>query len=253
MPQFPWLDPAPFFFPAGRVGCLLIHGFSGAPAEMRPMGEYLAQRDITVNGVRLAGHGTTVEDMAKTTWQDWYASVETGYQDLTRRCDRVFVGGFSLGALLAVHLAAQHADVAGLILMSPALELKDPRARLIPLVRILFRYITKDPDPKHSDLKDPQAYKRFWSYDAYPTASMQQLLSLQRIVRTELRCVHCPTLVIYSTGDAAIGPRAGPKLCNSVASAQKEMLVLYNSGHGIVLDSECQVVFEEAYRWITTH
>ena len=60
----------PFYFPGNRVGCLLIHGFSGSPSEMRFMGERLAKAGWTVSGILLSGHGTTPEQMAKTTWED---------------------------------------------------------------------------------------------------------------------------------------------------------------------------------------
>ena len=28
----------PFYFPGNKTGCLLIHGFTGSPGEMRPLG-----------------------------------------------------------------------------------------------------------------------------------------------------------------------------------------------------------------------
>lgn len=45
----------PFFLPGGSMGVLLVHGFTGLPAELSMMGEYLQQRGCTVLGVRLAG------------------------------------------------------------------------------------------------------------------------------------------------------------------------------------------------------
>jgi carboxylesterase len=252
MPQFPWLDPLPFFFPAGKTGCLLIHGFTGSPPEMRPLGEYLAQRDITVSGPLLAGHGTRPQDMAGVTWEDWYGSVETAYRDLRGCCDRVAVAGFSLGAVLALHLAAQQ-EVSALITLSPALQLKDWRSTLLPLLRLFLKQIAKPADPTVNDLTDPQAYKRFWSYDSYPVAGAYQLWRAQRAVRPELGRIRCPTLVIYSSGDTVIGAGSGPLIYGGVAATDKDMLVLHNSGHGIVVDSECQVVFERTYAWIVGH
>jgi hypothetical protein len=49
----------PFYFPGNEIGCLLIHGFTGTPKEMRWMGEYLARQGYSVLGVRLAGHATS--------------------------------------------------------------------------------------------------------------------------------------------------------------------------------------------------
>ena len=70
----------PFFFPGGSTGCLLVHGFTGTPKEMRAMGEYLHQRGFSVLGVRLTGHATRPEDLQRARWQDWLLSVEDGWQ-----------------------------------------------------------------------------------------------------------------------------------------------------------------------------
>ncbi|MBC7233624.1 MAG: alpha/beta fold hydrolase [Chloroflexi bacterium] len=249
MPQFPWLDPSPFSFPGGQVGCLLIHGFTGAPPEMRPMGEYLAQRGVTVSCPLLAGHGTTHEDLARTTWQDWYASVEAAFVELQKQCTEVFVAGFSLGSLLALHLATQH-ELDGIVLLAPALQLRDWRMRLIPVLRYFLKETVKDTDPQHSDLTDPEAYKRFWSYDIVPVPAIYQLYRLQRVVRAELGRIRTPALVIYSTRDMAIAPQSGPTVYKRLGSEDKELLVLHHSGHGLVVDSECQLVFQKVYEWI---
>ncbi|MGC8785836.1 MAG: alpha/beta hydrolase [Anaerolineae bacterium] len=252
MPQFSWLDPNPFYFRGGPVGCLLIHGFTGSPPEMRPMGEYLAQRGLTVSGPLLAGHGTTHEDLARTTWQDWYASVEAAYGELQRQCTQIFVAGFSLGSLLALHLATQH-DLAGLILLAPALQLRDWRMQFVPLLRYFMKEMVKDTEPQHSDLTDPEAYKRFWSYDIVPVSAIYQLYRLQKVVGAELGHIHTPALVIYSTRDMAIAPQSGPMVYKHIGAEDKELLVLYNSGHGLVVDSEHQLVFQRVYEWIQAH
>ena len=97
----------PFFLPGGSMGVLLVHGFTGLPAELSMMGEYLQQRGCTVLGVRLAGHGTTVEDMSRMTAEDWLDSVRDGYALLRGSCERVVVAGHSMGGLLALLHPAQ--------------------------------------------------------------------------------------------------------------------------------------------------
>ena len=64
---------------------------------MRPMGEALHQRGLTVLGVRLAGHATQLEDLIRTRWQDWMASVEDGINLLHDSCEHIFFAGLSLG------------------------------------------------------------------------------------------------------------------------------------------------------------
>ncbi len=106
MARHPWLDPSAFHFRAGPIGVLLIHGFTGAPTEMRPLGEYLAVKGYTVSGPLLPGHGTTPRALMNRKWSEWAETVDQTYQELTASCDRVFVAGLSLGALLALNLAA---------------------------------------------------------------------------------------------------------------------------------------------------
>ena len=87
----------PFYFPGNKTGCLLVHGFTGSPKEMRWMGEYLANEGYSVLGIRLAGHATQPEDMMRMHWQDWLASVEDGYYLLKDQVDHIFLVGLSMG------------------------------------------------------------------------------------------------------------------------------------------------------------
>ena len=134
------LNLDPFFFEGGATGCLLIHGFSGSPPEMRPMGEYLAEKGLTVLGVRLAGHGVTPEDMASTRWRDWVGSAKEGLQELQVRCELVFVAGLSMGGLITLHLSAHH-PLAGIIVMSAPAYVADWRFHALPLVQPFIRNI----------------------------------------------------------------------------------------------------------------
>ncbi len=252
MPQHPWLDPSPFLQMAGPVGCLLLHGLTGSPPEMRPMGEYLFERGLTVSGPRLAGHGTTPQDLARTTWQDWYASAEAAHSELEQECAEVFVVGFSLGALLAVHLAVG-CNVSGLILISPAFWVRDWRIHAMPLLRHIVKFVPKDLSQENSDLADSQAYGRFWSYDVHSTEAAYQLLRLQHLARPGLRRVRQPTLVIYAVRDQSIAPYSGPQTYERLGAPDKEQLVLHESGHGIVVDVESEFVFHQVHGWITTH
>src|SRR5437763_14070236 len=96
-----------FSLPGSRpLGCLLVHGFTGTPEEMRPLGEALAARGFPVHAVRLAGHGTDVAELARTRWTDWFAPVEAGVARPRATAGRRGVAGRSMGSLLALHPAA---------------------------------------------------------------------------------------------------------------------------------------------------
>jgi carboxylesterase len=106
----------------GRTGFLLVHGLGGTPLELKFVAKGLARRGFTVHGCQLAGHCGDERDLLATDWQDWYASVEAGLARLRARCDTIVAGGLSMGAVLALHLAAQRKDeVHGLALYAPTL------------------------------------------------------------------------------------------------------------------------------------
>jgi len=243
------LNLKPFLFPGGEVGCLLVHGFSGSPPEMRPMGEYLAQKGLTVLGVQLAGHGTTSEDMARTGWRDWVASAEEGLRELQGRCDPVFLAGLSMGGLLTLHLAAHH-PVAGIVTMSAPAYIADWRFRFMPLVQPFVRWVTPDGE---SDLTDPEAENRFSAYSRLPTRALVSLGRLIRLVRRELGQVRMPVLIMQGERDRAIPPDSAQILFDSLGATDKKIVWWPNSGHAITIDSEREAVWALAYAFITAH
>jgi carboxylesterase len=243
------LDPSPFFLEGGPVGVLLIHGFTGSPPEMRLVGDYLHQRGFTVCGPLLPGHGTTLEDLNQRRWSEWTSHVDGALADLQARCQAVFVGGLSMGAVLTLYLAAHHPELAGAIAYSPAVMLADRRTYLVSVLKYLIRQVPKPED----DLTDPQAKARLWSYDAYPTAPAHELMKLTAQVKRLLPQVRCPLLIIYSTADRAIHPRSAPCTYERVGSRDKELVTLHNSGHVITVDREWEFVAQKTYQFIVDH
>jgi carboxylesterase len=248
MTQHAWLDTNPLYFKGGRTACLLIHGFTGAPPEMRPLGEYLAGKGVTVSVPLLAGHGTDYRDLAKTTWQDWYDSAEVAYLSLRQECRQVFVGGLSLGSLLALRLAALH-PVDGVIPYAPALIALDWRVRFVRPLRSLMRWNRKE-EPQDSDLSDPEAHKMLWSYDVMPGESVYQVSLIQKEVRRLLPSVKAPILIFQSTRDESIRPECGKIVLDSVGSMDKELVLLRNSGHCVTVDSEREFVWRKTHEWM---
>jgi hypothetical protein len=83
----------PWSVAGGSAGALYLHGFAGNPTSMRPVAEAFAAAGFAVELPRLPGHGTTVEDMITTGWEDWTGEAEAAYQRLAARCDQVVVAG----------------------------------------------------------------------------------------------------------------------------------------------------------------
>jgi len=123
MPEHPVLPEAePFSAPGGPHGALVLHGFTGCPQSMRGLAQAFAGAGFAVELPRLPGHGTAIEDMLETSWADWSATAEAAYSELAERCDKVVVGGLSMGGTLTLWLAERHPEIAGIVLVNAAAE-----------------------------------------------------------------------------------------------------------------------------------
>src|SRR5262245_8898838 len=241
----PGVIGVPSFSFAGsrRVGCLLIHGFTGAPDEMRPLGEHLAGQGFPVFGVRLPGHGTTVEDLEGRRWGEWFAAVEEGADRLAREAAHVAAVGGAVGGVLAPPLAATRpAAVAALVLCSTAIELRAGGARWAPLIARIpllprrWRLLPKGSGQR--DIADPVARRESFTYEATPLTGVVELLRLQKIVRAELPRIHQPTLLLHGRHDHTVPVASLERLRAALGARVTEAHVLERSQHVITLDVE---------------
>lgn len=244
------LNPSTFFLPGGPVGVLLIHGFTGAPTEMRLLGNYLHAHGLTVLAPLLPGHGTSVEEMNRCKWTDWTACAEAALAELRARCDTVVVGGLSMGSLLTLYLAEHHPDLPGAIVYSPAVKIADRRLALTPIAKYFVRTLPKDDGD--SDLTSADASTHLWSYDDNPVAAAAELLKLRRRVERHLAEVTCPLLIVHSTLDRSIHPGSARLTYERISTPpdRKELVTLHNSGHNLGVDSEWEVVAEKTLQFI---
>src|ERR1041384_6390038 len=170
----------PFFLlgDSTKPACLLIHGFTGTPKEVRWMGEYLHRQGYTCLGVRLAGHATNPEDMIRSRWTGWVASVEDGYHLLCGVTDRIFLIGLSMGGDLAL-LTSTYLTVQGVIAMSTPSRLpQEYPTWLLKLISLVLRYQPKSKEPPGSGWFDRDSYQGHISYDRNPVRSAAELKRL---------------------------------------------------------------------------
>lgn len=204
----------PFFFPGGEIGCLLVHGFTGAPKEMREMGEYLNQQELSVLGVRLSGHATQPHDLSRVQWQDWLLSVEDGWNLLRGVANQIFVCGLSMGGILSLIFAARF-QVAGVVAMSTPYDLPpDPRLRFIRYLQYLQPRVSKG----EPDWQDLAAAQNHVEYPYYPTRSIKELMELLTLLQTSLAQVSVPVLLIHSRNDQGVAPANMEKIYTALGS-----------------------------------
>lgn len=240
----------PFAFPGGngpngRTGVLLVHGFTGTPMSMRPWGEHLAAEGFAVRCPLLPGHGTRWQDANVSTHDQWTAAVGEAFDALAVECDRVFVAGLSMGGTLATRLAeVRPDDVAGLLLVNPALLTQRLDAKLLPLIARL----TGSWAPIASDIKKPGITEL--AYDKLPTRAMMQLRELWVATRADLVRVTAPVIVFHSREDHVVEPINSQVLLDGVSSDDLTEVVLDNSYHVATLDNDAPAIFSGSVDWI---
>ena len=236
----------PFFIPAGRIGCLLIHRFTGTPNEIRMLGDSLSADKYTVLAPRLTGHATSLQDMQGSTWRDWLASVEDGLNLLKGCTERQVVMGLSMGGVLALMAAARY-EVAGVVTFSAPCGLPpDPRAIFLPVLAPFMPFVAKGkPDWRNLD-----AIKDHIDYPAYPTRSILQLQKLISVMLEDLPRVKVPALMVQSRGDHGIPPQSIDTLFAAISSADKTRLWVENSGHVVIREPEREKIFLEVKHFL---
>jgi carboxylesterase len=247
----PTAEPFLFLGEPGKPACLLIHGFTGTPKEMRWMGEFLNQHGYTCLGIRLTGHATQPEDMIRSTWTDWTASVEDGYHLLRGLTDNIFLVGLSMGGILSL-LMSTRLDVRGVVAMSTPYKLPDdPRLRHIDWISKIVSYMPKSDEVPGSSWFDKEAWKDHVSYPQNPVRSIGELNKLLGEMRSALPQLNVPVLLIHSKDDGYVLPENIELIYSGLLNASdKTKLYVTGSGHVVPRDAARQEAFQYALEFI---
>ena len=243
----------PFFLQGdlSKPACLLIQGFTGTPKEMRWMGEYLQRQGYTCLGVRLAGHATQPEDMVRSRWTDWTASVEDGYNLLCSLTDNIFLVGLSMGGILSL-LMSTRLKVKGVVAMSTPSRLpSDYPIWFLKLISHVIRYRQKSNEPPGSGWFDKTAYKDNITYEKNPVRSAAELKKLILEMRLALPKVTVPVLLMHSRDEKYILPDNIEYIYDRlVGTPDKTKLYITGSGHNLPRDASREQVFQSAFEFI---
>ncbi len=227
---------APFELGHGEDACLLLHGFTGSPWDVRPLGEALALRGLHVRAPRLPGHGTTPEAMLEVRHNHWQEAAWEALYAL-RGFRRVFVAGLSMGAMLGLRLAAGAPErVQALVLMAPAARFKGPTMAVLKglrhtgLLERLKPWVRKTA----TDLSDPVALAEAPILPAFPSARLNDLWEVQAAALLEASRVRCPTLVAVAEQDHVVDPEGGKWLAGQLTQAPEVRLVSIQEGYHII-------------------
>jgi len=255
------------FIAGGRLGVLLIHGLGGTPVELRFIAQGLARAGHTVYCCQLAGHCGTPEELRRSTWHEWYASVEQAHDKLKEHCDVIIAGGLSMGGILALHLAQNRPDgVHGLLLYAPTLKLD---GWSMPWHSVFLQYVRPLPVKFEFDLaeRDPHGLKdervrrlvvsSMQSGDSgaagvfsTPMRSFAHFNSLVSAVKPDIGKVRQPALIVHPREDDMASLKNAQYLQANLGGLV-DTLILDDSYHIVTLDQQRHIVAERTAGFVS--
>jgi carboxylesterase len=236
----------PFSAGEGPRGVLLIHGFGGTPASMRPWAAHLERHGYAVSVPLLPGHGTAWQDMARPRWTDWFTAVDGALSELRERCETTAVAGISMGAALALLLAVERPrDVSALLLVNPRVANAHRLMFAVPVLQHVIPSIAGDTKP----VKKPGVPRV--SYERLSVKAVRQMMLLWKELRPRLSEVTQPVIIWRSVADGPAGTLSSEVILGEVRSQERRELLLQDSYHLATLDNDADSIFNESVAFLT--
>lgn len=233
-------DAESFYAQGNNIGILLSHGFTGATFSMMPLAEAYKKVGYTVCLPRLAGHGTNLDDMAASTYEDWINSIEEGLAKLKETCDTIIMSGLSMGGTLTLYMAAKHPEIKAIIPINAAV--------VIPYMHEAAHVDNEIIPGSGSDIKK-QGVPEI-GYKDTPVKSILEIRKLMRIVEESLFQIKCPTLIFVSPEDHTVPAFNADLIYTSINSAQKSIIETPNSYHMATLDHDKEFIIEQSLSFV---
>ena len=157
----------------------------------------------------------------------------------------MIVGGESVGALLAMHLASDYPEIKGLLLYAPAMRLAASFLEKVLLVLVSpFVFSVKKKFSKDREGLPWQGYK------VNPLRTGVQLLKFQWEIKQRLCRIYQPILIIQANLDETVDLNSGNIIVIGVQSAVKKIFWMDESGHVVILEKQFEEVLQTTIAFI---
>ena len=255
-------ESTPIELAGGAHAALLFHGLAGSPLEVRFVGKLLQRAGFAVSIPMIPGYSMGAE---ATSWPSWVTQAEDFYVRLCARHKTVSVAGLSVGAALALALAARQPQLLSLGLWSLPL-FYDGWA--LPWYRWLFkpcyrlgigrRYAYREAEPfglKNERWRARVAEAMRTSQvsaagpASIPAKFLYEAMALGKYMERNLNRVRADTLIMHAADDETASPRNADVAYAGIASVHKRKILLGDSYHIITMDNERELVARETIRF----
>jgi esterase/lipase len=205
---------------------LLLHGLNDSPYVWTDIAPELVKRGFDVRAPLFQGHGSTPKAMLDVSYRDWMRTARNHYHSWKDSDTPVYVGGFSMGAVIATLLAIENnqradSEVAGLLLISPAFH-----SRLNSYLRWSGLYATFKPWVFGGMILEDNPIK----YNSIPVNSGWQFYKTTRLLKRKLRgtVLDIPTVMINSANDSVVDTDVVRTLYRKHFAPDESILLTYH-------------------------
>lgn len=238
-------------------GVIILHGFTANLDSVRELFGPLGRMEIKLLTPLLRGHGAPSPDQLRgVSWQDWLEDAERALKSAAGMDGKVVVIGHSMGALLALHLAAMYPElVDSVILATPPLKLASllapgrPLNFLAPLISMLvdkWEMVTRFADPDNALIPD--------QYEWAPTMAIMSLFELVRATLPILYRVNVPVLILHGRNESIVLPESADIVMSGISTRPEEKSVVWleKTDHQIFCDCEREAAVQAAVGFIAS-
>ncbi|MET3805003.1 carboxylesterase [Nakamurella sp. UYEF19] len=235
----------PLSVDAGDIGVLICHGFTGSPVSMRPWADRMVTEGFSVRLPLLPGHGTSWQEMNRTTFDDWLGAVTAALAELRERCRSVVVCGLSMGGTLTLRLAQLYPEaIAGIVLVNPAVMSLRREMAVLPVLKHLVPSLKGITD----DIAKPGASE--FGYDRTPLKAVDAMRKGWAVTRADLGGIALPVLLLHSRVDHVVEPENARLILEKISSTDVTEIVLERSYHVATLDYDADLIFDESVAFV---
>ena len=236
----------PFYYSGNKIGILIFHGFGGGTCSDF---KYIAERifddkGYTIHIPLLPGFGTTPEDLRQTQVIEWIESMEHSFKVIKQKCEKVIVGGHSLGGVLPFLLASSH-QIQGIFTISAPIGIRGLGPIIAPFMNLFIKYHKIESDKFKRDTSG-----KWVGYDKIPINIVTKIKKLISKMKDSLANITCPVILFQGRKDNQIKKESMDYIYQNIKSADKRKVWLENNEHPILDSPDQNIIIDELINFV---